>query len=105
MTNNVAEYEGLLAAAKWLHENARGEKIMVLGDSQLVIRQMQGDWQIRSATSKKYVPLIRRLLDGLDVTFSWIQREDNKDADELSRVAYRSYISAKRRGGRSAVRP
>lgn len=104
MTNNVAEYEGLMAAAKWLRENATDEQITVLGDSQLVVRQMRGDWQIKSATSRKYVPQIRRLLDGLDVTFVWVPREDNEDADELSRAAYDNYISAKRRGGR-AVRP
>lgn len=91
MTNNVAEYEGLKAAAMWLHENGIDENILVKGDSQLVIKQMKGDWQVRSATSRRYVHEIRRLLEGKNVAFQWISREDNEQADELSRVAYERF--------------
>jgi ribonuclease HI len=42
MTNNVAEYEGLKAAAMWLHDNGIEEKILIKGDSQLVMKQMMG---------------------------------------------------------------
>jgi ribonuclease HI len=93
MTNNVAEYEGLKAAAMWLQENGIAEKIAIKGDSKLVIKQMKGEWQVRSATSKRYVPEIRRMLEGKDVTFQWIAREENERADELSRVAYERFVS------------
>ncbi len=91
MTNNVAEYEGLMAAAQWLKDEGIREKIVIKGDSQLVIKQMKGEWKISSATSKKYVPEIRRLLEGKDVSFSWVARGENEEADKLSRVAYKRY--------------
>jgi ribonuclease HI len=52
---------------------------------------MKGEYSVNSATSKKYVPEIKRLLQGLDVSFSWVPREENEEADELSRVAYDGY--------------
>ena len=91
MTNNVAEYEGLKAAAMWLHDNGIEEKILIKGDSQLVMKQMKGEWQVNSATSKKYVPEIKLLLQGKDVTFQWVPREKNEEADKLSRVAYERF--------------
>jgi len=98
MTNNVAEYEGLMAAAQWLKDEGILEKIVIKGDSQLVIRQMRGEWKISSATSKKYVPQIRKLLQGKDVSFFWVPREENEEADKLSRVAYQRYTDrAKKR--------
>ena len=101
MTNNVAEYEGLRAAAQWLQDEGIEEKLVVKGDSQLVIKQMTGVWRISSGTSKKYVPQIKRLLEGKDVTFSWVPREENEEADKLSRVAYEKYQKDKRRYSRS----
>jgi ribonuclease HI len=91
MTNNVAEYEGLKAAALWLQDNGIDEKILIKGDSRLVIKQMKGDWQVNSATSKRYAPEIKRLLEGKDATFQWIPREENEEADKLSRVAYERF--------------
>jgi ribonuclease HI len=91
MTNNVAEYEGLKAAAMWLQDNGINEKILIKGDSQLVMKQMKGDWQVNSVTSKKYVPEIKQLLQGMDVTFQWVPREKNEEADKLSRVAYERF--------------
>jgi ribonuclease HI len=91
MTNNVAEYEGLKAAAMWLQDNGIKEKILIKGDSQLVMKQMKGDWQVNSVTSKKYVPEIKQLLQGMDVTFQWVPREKNEEADKLSRVAYERF--------------
>ncbi len=64
MTNNVAEYEGLMAAAQWIVDEGINEKILIKGDSQLVIKQMKGEYRVNSATSKKYVPEIKRLLAG-----------------------------------------
>jgi ribonuclease HI len=93
MTNNVAEYEGLKAAAMWLHDNGIEEKILIKGDSQLVMKQMKGEWQVNSATSKKYVPEIKQLLQGRDVTFQWVPREKDEKADKLSRVAYERFRS------------
>lgn len=95
MTNNVAEYSGMLRVAEWLKEQDIDGEIVIKGDSQLAINQMKGMWQIKSATSKHFVPKIRKLLEGKKVNFIWIPRERNKEADMLSRVAYKRYRNAK----------
>jgi ribonuclease HI len=64
------------------------DEIVIKGDSQLVIHQMNGTWQIKSATSKKFVPEIHRMLEGRKTRFVWIPREQNAEADQLSNIAY-----------------
>jgi ribonuclease HI len=88
MTNNVAEYSALKHAAEWVRRHGRDDEIVIKGDSQLVIHQMNGTWQIKSATSKKFVPGIHRLLEGRKIQYIWIPREQNVEADELSNLAY-----------------
>jgi ribonuclease HI len=88
MTNNVAEYSALKQAAEWVSRHGGDDEVVIKGDSQLVIHQMNGTWQIRSATSKKFVPEIRRLLEGRKIQYIWIPREQNVEADELSNLAY-----------------
>jgi ribonuclease HI len=97
MTNNVGEYEALMAAARWLVDEEIDEKIVIKGDSELVIKQMKGEYRVSSATSKKYVPQIKKLLQGKDVRFSWVAREENEEADSLSRMGYEGYMRRKKR--------
>jgi ribonuclease HI len=97
MTNNVAEYEALMAAAHWLVDEGIEDKIVIKGDSELVIKQMKGQYKVSSATSKKYVPEIKKLLQGKDVTFSWVPREENEEADKLSRMGYESFLKHRNR--------
>ena len=56
MTNNVAEYAALKHAVEWVCRNTTGDEIVIKGDSRLVIHQMNGTWQVKSETSKKFVP-------------------------------------------------
>ena len=88
MTNNVAEYSALKRAMEWVRENCPDDVIVIKGDSHLVIHQLNGTWQIKSETSKKFVPEIRTLLGGRKTSFVWIPREQNAEADQLSNVAY-----------------
>jgi ribonuclease HI len=88
MTNNVAEYSALKHAAEWVHRHGGDDEIVIKGDSQLVIHQMNGTWQVKSETSKTFVPEIRRLLEGRKTRFDWIPREQNTEADLLSNLAY-----------------
>ena len=98
MTNNVAEYEGLMAAAQWIADEQIDEQIVIKGDSELVIKQMNGQYRVNSATSKKYVPEIKKLLQGKDVSLVWVPREENEEADKLSRMAYERYKQYKKNG-------
>ena len=93
MTNNVAEYSALNRAAEWVKQHCPGDEIVINGDSQLVIFQMSGTWQIHSETSKKFVPVIRRLLEGRKTRFVWIPRAQNAEADLLSNRAYSQHCT------------
>jgi ribonuclease HI len=88
MTNNVAEYSALKHAVEWVCRNTISDEIVVKGDSQLVIHQMTGTWQVKSETSKKFVPEIQRLLEGRKTRFVWIPRKQNAEADLLSNIAF-----------------
>ncbi len=92
MTNNVAEYSALKRAIEWLKGQGIEDEILIKGDSMLVINQMKGDWQIKSQTSRRFIPKIRELLKGKKTKFIWIPREKNREADMLSRVAYKRYL-------------
>lgn len=95
MTNNVAEFYGLWKALEWLTEKGLiDEDIKIKGDSQLVIHQLIGSWNVKSRTSKIYVPLILYLLEDKKVTFQWIPREENSAADELAYKAYTNHKEA-----------
>ena len=87
-SNNVAEYAGFIAILEFLLEKGwEKEEVLVFGDSNLVIQQMFGDWQIRHGF---YVPLALKA-KGLvrrfpNMTGEWIPRERNGIADELSKA-------------------
>mgnify|MGYP001626252005 CR=1 FL=1 len=86
-TNNVAEYTGLLCALRRGLEHDR--EGIVMGDSALVIKQMKGEYRIRSrkliplhAAAKRLMGMYRR------IELRWIPREMNSEADSLTRLAY-----------------
>ena len=80
-SNNIAEYQGLIFLLRHLHE-LEGERrprnaYLICGDSQLVIRQMRGEYRV---TKPHLVPLHREashLSSALDVEFEWVPREKN----------------------------
>jgi ribonuclease HI len=93
-TNNVAEYTALLKALEWLVQNGyAAHKIEVRGDSQLVIKQMNGEFRVKN---KRLIPLFQKavLLKGKfkDLSISWIPREQNREADRLSERAYNNVL-------------
>lgn len=86
-TNNVAEYQGLLAglrAAAELH----AETVDVRMDSKLVVEQMSGRWKIKHPALQPLALEAQRLVRGFTrVTYQWIPRERNKHADRLANEA------------------
>ena len=94
-TNNVAEFSGLKRALEWLAEQDFNDEILIKGDSMLVINQVNGNWQVKSRTSRRFVPEIKKLLQGKKARLQWIPREENSEADMLSRVAYKRYLKNK----------
>jgi ribonuclease HI len=86
-TNNVAEYEALIAG---LEEAApfRARRIRVLADSKLVVQQVRGEWKVKQAHLKPLHARARELLTAYDdVELQHVYREQNTDADALVNAA------------------
>lgn len=86
-TNNVAEYEGVVAGIRAaLGMNAK--RIVVKSDSQLLVRQLQGRYRVRSANLKDLFKKTQELLSRFE---TWraehIPREENSLADALANEA------------------
>jgi ribonuclease HI len=85
-TNNVAEYNGLLAALQWAIDHGHRD-VHVRADSELLVKQMLGEYKIKNEGLKPLAARARLLCMQLDrVTFEHVRREKNKDADRLSNV-------------------
>jgi ribonuclease HI len=87
-TNNVAEYTAAIRALEWLRDKGYSGPVRVMGDSQLVIRQIQGQYRVKAPHLRQYHDQLLRLAGRFDqVDWVWIPRETNARADELSKEA------------------
>lgn len=91
-SNNVAEYSGLVAGLTEILAVDPGADVEVRMDSKLVVEQMSGRWKIKHEDMRRLATVARdlaaRISDaGGSVTYRWIPREKNKDADKLSNEA------------------
>lgn len=91
-TGNVGEYHAVVAAMLWLVGLPKEKKrpAIIRSDSQLIVNQCAGMWNVND---EKLQPLHKMIMDarrqyGLGVTFKWISRDKNEEADALSRTAY-----------------
>ena len=87
-TNNVAEYVAAIRALEWLRAQHYDGPVLMLGDSQLVIRQMQGEYAVRAEHLRPYHERLSSLTGAFsEVRFVWVAREENSRADALSKEA------------------
>jgi ribonuclease HI len=85
-TNNVAEYIGAIRALEWLAAVPYVGEVVVNGDSELVIRQMNGEYAVHAEHLKPYHERLRQLAALFrHVEFRWVPREENRRADDLSK--------------------
>ncbi|MCK4388080.1 MAG: ribonuclease HI family protein [Dehalococcoidia bacterium] len=91
MSNNVAEYSGLIAFLEWYIEHADNSKATVHSDSSLLINQMTGYWRARRGL---YLSYYKRALEIIHqnnlrdrIEYRWVPRERNQEADKLSKDA------------------
>jgi ribonuclease HI len=85
-TNNVAEYNGLLAALRWAVENGHRD-VHIRADSELLVKQMRGEYKIKNPGLQPLAARARLLMMELGrVTFEHVRREHNKEADRLSNL-------------------
>ena len=86
-TNNVAEYNGLLAALRWAIEH-HITKLHIRADSELLVKQMTGVYRVKNpGLLPLYEEAKRRARQIGRVTFEHVRRELNKEADRLCNEA------------------
>jgi ribonuclease HI len=90
-TNNIAEYQGVLLALRWLKSNnikPEVDKINFYLDSELVVRQLNGVYKVRDEKLLTFYSeillIIKRI--GRDVVFKHVPRSQNKIADSLVNI-------------------
>lgn len=82
-TNNVAEYSGLIAALEYA-ANARYNSIKVLSDSELLVRQMRGQYKVKNPALRELYDRAQALARKLDhFSIEHVLRERNREADRL----------------------
>jgi ribonuclease HI len=86
-TNNVAEYQGLIAGLRAAKELGATE-VDVRMDSKLVVEQMSGRWKVKHPAMQPLALEAGRLIREIGpVRFEWIPRLRNSRADALANRA------------------
>ena len=86
-TNNFAEYQALLAALEYAlqHKHLR---VKAFSDSELMVRQMQGAYKVKSPDLKPLYDRARDMVAQLEsFTIQHVPREQNREADQLANQA------------------
>jgi ribonuclease HI len=93
-TNNVAEYKALLRGIE-LAAAQGGTELELIGDSELVVRQVEGRYKVKNAGMKDLHEEAKRALREFD---SWsirhVRRAENSDADRLVNEALDGVLDA-----------
>src|SRR5271168_4009227 len=86
-TNNVAEYQGLIAALEYA--TAHGHKaIKVISDSELLVRQIKGIYKVKNATLQDLHARAKDLIAKLEwFSIGHVLRGHNQEADRLANAA------------------
>lgn len=97
-TNNVAEYYGLIKGLERALQEGITE-LSIYADSQLVVRQIKGEYKVKAPHLKPLFNKACELLKKFErVNIFFVGREKNKDADRLANLAIKEGISGS--GGR-----
>jgi broad specificity phosphatase PhoE/ribonuclease HI len=87
VTNNVAEYRGLIAGLTAAAELG-ARRVSVRLDSKLIVEQMSGRWQVKHPDMRPLAREAAALRSRFDeVSFEWMPREQNTHADRLANEA------------------
>lgn len=86
--NNVAEYAALMEALQYAL-SLKARKLHVYSDSQVVVRQMTGEYICRSPRLYSLHWTCRKLARSLAFSISHVRREENAEANGLAQAALR----------------
>lgn len=92
-SSNVLEYVGLIRCLDFLLEQGlQNERIIIYGDSQLVIMQMKGKWDVRGGAYEKYaVEAADKKRKFPDIDFTWIPKLENEECHNLAEEAVKNH--------------
>lgn len=84
-THNIAEYKALILGLRLAHKHG-ARRVVVKGDSTLVVKQVTGKWKTRHPMLRPLRSQAEKLLAQFDCWHvKWIPRKENWRADELGR--------------------
>ena len=87
LTNNEAEYQGLLHALKVAGELGF-ESVHIRSDSELMVKQIKGEYRVKAENLKPLFATARERLSQFRVwKIEHVRREKNKRADQLANLA------------------
>lgn len=86
-SNNVAEYNGLLAGLSAAFERDPDASVHVRMDSRLVVEQMTGRWKVKHPDMQQLVRRAQEVVAGRSVTYEWVPRLSNARADKAANEA------------------
>jgi ribonuclease HI len=85
-THNIAEYKALILGLRLARKHG-ARKVVVKGDSTLVVKQVNGDWKTKHPTLQPLRAKAKELLAEFESwSVEWIPRKENRRADELGRA-------------------
>ena len=94
ISNNQAEYEGLTQGLVYIRDNVECDGIYIRGDAEIVIRQMDGQYAVRSQNIIPYYKEAMDVLNEIDCryySFRHVKRSANWQADQLANDAIDDY--------------
>jgi ribonuclease HI len=92
VTSNFAEYTALVEALKRLKALHLEGDVLIRSDSKLLVGQMSEGWKVKGGM---YVGKMKEARDLIrefgSIRFEWVPREQNQEADLLTRVEYEKH--------------
>jgi ribonuclease HI len=84
-TNNQAEYHALLLGLYYCKQHMNsGDVLYIMSDSELLIKQMKGEYKVRQPHIKVLYDFAWRLIEGITYSFCHVPRRYNEEADALA---------------------
>ena len=92
VSNNQAEYQGLINGLQYIQDYISCNKVYVRGDSEIIINQMLGDYKVNSRNIRPYFNEAKEIesqlqYEGMEIYYRHISRAKNWEADELANRA------------------
>jgi ribonuclease HI len=92
-SSNDAEYTALLECFKFCAEKLPGKMVTIFSDSQIIVRQFNGQYRCKQPHLKIHLHNALQLSKAFLPVLVWIPREQNKEADILSKLGLNTFYN------------